>query len=172
MTLLVAVLIGAGASGCGSWSGDCSDATPDGQGGCIPSYRGPIAAQSVAKEHFGVHSVACFEEGTGPFSFERRRINPWLCEAIKGGAPTHCLLRIPQWRQAPLERRGCSVSGIETQMQLKFPDQAIAACRLARWHDDVERGSGYERCGSSCEGSSVEASPTAPPKRELLPGRG
>jgi hypothetical protein len=87
LLLSLGVALVASASGCGAGEtvggGDCSGATPDGNGGCIAPYHGPDAAQRAAKRHFNVDTVECFNHG--PVTFKGRKIHAWGCKAIKEG---------------------------------------------------------------------------------------
>ena len=73
------------AVGCGTAGGDCSGATPDGAGNCIPYDHGPTAAQQAAFRYFGARAdqVACFHHG--PFRHHGKTYDAWGCKAIRGG---------------------------------------------------------------------------------------
>jgi len=73
------------ASGCGQFSGDCSGATADGAGNCIPYDHGPTVAQQAALSHYGdqAEQVVCFNHGT--FRHHGVRYHGYGCKAIRGG---------------------------------------------------------------------------------------
>jgi hypothetical protein len=85
LLLPLGIALVAGAPGCGAGEtfGDCSGATPDGNGGCIAPYHGPQAAQRAAKHHFGVNTVDCFNHG--PVTVDGRKVHAWGCKAIRDG---------------------------------------------------------------------------------------
>jgi len=82
IALVVSALSG---SACGTVAVDCSGATPDGAGNCIPYDHGPQPAQQAAFRYFGdrVDQVACCNHGR--FHFRGRGYHAWGCKAIRGG---------------------------------------------------------------------------------------
>ena len=86
VTLVLPVAVMASAPACGSWvGGDCSGASPDGAGNCIPADHGPKAAQQSAFQHYGdrADEVVCFNHG--PFRYQGEHLHSYGCKAITGG---------------------------------------------------------------------------------------
>jgi hypothetical protein len=86
LALMLAVMASA-ASACrsGVWVGDCSGASPDGAGNCIPADHGPKAAQQAAFHHYGdqAEQVLCMNHG--PFRYHGQHFHSYGCKAIRGG---------------------------------------------------------------------------------------
>jgi hypothetical protein len=81
----LALALTVSASGCGQVAGDCSGATPDGAGNCIPDDHGPVAAQQAAFNHYGdqAEQVLCMNHGT--FRHHSVEYHGYGCKAIRDG---------------------------------------------------------------------------------------
>jgi len=117
---LVAMMLASGASACGTMAGDCSGATPDGAGSCIPSDHGPSVAQQAAFTHFGdrAEQVVCFNNG--PFRYQGVHFHGYACKAIRGGHlqndKTYCLL-VSRGAAVPDSESATVLAALPNQLQ-------------------------------------------------------
>jgi hypothetical protein len=115
---LMLTVMGSAAAACGTVAGDCSGASPDGAGNCIPADHGPMAAQQAAFHHYGnqAEQVVCFNHG--PFRYQGQRFHSYGCKAIRGGHlqndETYCVilnqgvaLTNDEIAALPVEKRRC-----------------------------------------------------------------